>query len=80
MLLLRWALGVLFAIALTSAASAEPVAVRYPESITHAFLTLRGSNDDVIAYGELVQAPVQGQRMQSRLVLQFKDAPSGTRR
>jgi hypothetical protein len=67
-------LGVLFALALTSAsAAAEPVAVRYPETITHAFLTLRGANDDVIAYGELVQAPVKGQRMQSRLVFRFKD-------
>ena len=73
MVLLRWPLGVLFALALTSAASAEPVAVRYPESITHAFLTLRGANDAVIAYGELVQAPVEKQRMQSRLVFRFKD-------
>ena len=69
-----WALGVLFAIALTSApASAEPVAVRYAESITHGFLLLRGANDDVLAYGELVQGPVKGQRMQSRLVFRFKD-------
>ena len=66
--------GVLFAIALTSAsASAEPVAVRYAETITHGFLLLRGANDDVLAYGELVQAPVKGQRMQSRLVFRFKD-------
>jgi len=40
-----WGLGVLFAIALTSAAaSAEPVAVRYAETITHGFLLLRGAN------------------------------------
>ena len=69
-----WALGVLFAIALTSAsASAEPFAVRYAETIMHGFLLLRGANDDVLAYGELVQAPVKGQRMQSRLVFRFKD-------
>jgi hypothetical protein len=70
----RWALGVLFAIALTSAsASAAPVTVRYVETIIHAFLLLRGANGDVLAYGELVQAPIKGQRMQSRLVFRFKD-------
>lgn len=70
----RWGLGVLFAVALTSAsASAAPVAVRYAETITHAFLLLRGANGDVLAHGELVQAPVEGQRMQSRLVFRFKD-------
>jgi hypothetical protein len=69
-----WALGVFFAIALTSApASAEPVAVRYAESITHGFLLLRGANNDVLAHGELVQGPVKGQRMLSRLVFRFKD-------
>src|SRR5881296_1255030 len=69
-----WGLGVLLAVALTSeSASAAPVAVRYAETITHAFLTLRGAKGDVLAYGELVQAPVEGQRMQSRLVFRFKD-------
>jgi len=70
----RWALGVLLAVALTSAStSAEPIAVRYAEAIIHGFLVLRGANGDVLAYGELVQAPVKGQRMESRLVFRFKD-------
>jgi len=69
-----WGLGVLFAVALTSAsASAAPGAVRYAGTITHAFVVLRGANGDVLAHGELVQAPVEGQRMQSRLVFRFKD-------
>ena len=54
-------------------AQAGPIAVRYPESITHAFLTLRGANGDIIAYGELVQAPGESQRMDSRLTFRFKD-------
>src|SRR6266508_2789824 len=70
----RWGIGGLCAIALKGeSASAAPVAVRYAETITHAFLTLRGANGDVLAYGELVQAPVERQRMQSRLVFRFKD-------
>ena len=70
----RWGLGVLFAVALMSAsASAAPVAVRYVETITHGFLVLRGANGDALAYGEFVQAPVEGQRMESRLVFRFKD-------
>ena len=68
-----WGLGVLFALALTTASASAPVAVRYVETIIHAFLTLRGTNGDVLAYGELVQAPIKGQRMQSRLVFRFKD-------
>src|SRR6266850_777331 len=72
------ALAVLLALmssaALMSASAwATPIAVRYPESITHAFLTLRGPNGDVLAHGELVQAPVEGQRVESRLVFRFKD-------
>jgi hypothetical protein len=69
-----WGPGVLFAIALTSAsASAAPIAVRHAESATHGFLVLRGANGDVLAHGEFVQAPVKGQRMESRLVFRFKD-------
>ena len=81
MVLLRWALGVLFAIALTSApASAEPVAVRYAESITHGFLLLRGANDDVLAHGELVQGPVKGSECRAASCSASRTAPSGTRR
>ena len=68
-----WGPGVLFAIALTSAsASAAPIAVRHAESATHGFLVLRGANGDVLAHGEFVQAPVKGQRMESRLVFRFR--------
>ena len=76
-----WGLGVLFAIALTSAAaSAEPVAVRYAETITHGFLLLRGANDDVLAYGELVQAPVKGRAWRAASCFASRTPPSGTRR
>jgi hypothetical protein len=51
---------------------AEPVTVRFPEGISNGFLVLRARNGDVIAYGELVQAP-HGEGMQSQLTFRFKD-------
>ncbi|HZM93343.1 MAG TPA: hypothetical protein VFB92_07985 [Vicinamibacterales bacterium] len=75
-----WALGVLFAIALTGApASVEPVAVRYAESITQGLLLLRGANDNVLAHGELVQGLSRGNESEPPLFC-FKDGSSGTRR
>src|SRR5262245_63666682 len=70
----------LFALALTTAATlwsgpaaAAPVAVRYAETITHAFLTVRSMDGDVLAHGELVQAPGAKRRWDSRLTFRFKD-------
>jgi hypothetical protein len=54
-------------------AAAAPVAVRYAESITHAFLTIREADGDVLAHGELVQAPGEKHRWDSRLTFRFKD-------
>jgi hypothetical protein len=53
-------------------ANAEPVAVRFPEGVTHGFVTLRGERGDVLAHGELIQAP-KADSLDSRLVLRFKD-------
>jgi len=67
-----WWLAILLALALTRPAAAAPVSVRFPESASHGFLTLRNANGDVLAHGEFVQAP-KGQRMESRLTFRFKD-------
>ncbi|HEX2438426.1 MAG TPA: hypothetical protein VHT71_08945 [Methylomirabilota bacterium] len=53
-------------------ASAEPVAVRYPESISQGVVVMRAPNGSVIATGELVQALI-GEHVQSQLVFRFKD-------
>jgi hypothetical protein len=49
-----------------------PVKVRLPESATHGFLVLRDERGDVLAYGELVQAP-RGERIENRTTFRFKD-------
>jgi hypothetical protein len=42
---------------MTAAACAEPVRVRFSESLSHGFLVLRDHAGAVLAHGELVQAP-----------------------
>ena len=53
-------------------ANAEPVAVRYPESISQGVVVMRAPSGNVIANGELIQAPV-GENVQSQLIFRFKD-------
>lgn len=55
-----------------AAARAEPVRVRFSESLSHGFLVLRNQAGDVLAHGELVQAP-RGPRIENRLTFRFKD-------
>ena len=54
-------------------AAAAPITVRYAETITHAFLAIRAADGNVIAHGELVQAPGAKHRWDSRLTFRFKD-------
>ena len=54
-------------------AAAAPIAVRYAETITHAFLAIRAVDGSLLAHGELVQAPGEKRRWDSRLVFRFKD-------
>jgi hypothetical protein len=68
---------VLAAVALTiltaaATASAQPVRVRFTEGVSHGFLVLRNEAGDVLAHGELVQAP-RGARIENRLTFRFKD-------
>jgi len=67
------ALVVVIAVVLaTSRPSAEPVAVRYVEGLTHGFLSLKTVEGKLLGSGDLIQT-VRGNRVNSRLVLHYKD-------
>lgn len=53
-------------------ARAEPVRVRFSESLSHGFLVLRNAAGATLAHGELVQTP-RGPRVENRLTFRFKD-------
>ena len=57
---------------MTAEACGEPVRVRFTEGVSHGFLVLRNEAGDVLANGELVQAP-RGSRLENRLTFRFKD-------
>jgi len=59
-------------VGLCGTALAAPVTVRYPEGVTRAFPTLRSTDNEKIAQGDLTQV-VRGDRVESRLVFRFKD-------
>jgi len=64
-------LGLLLVLSAASA-SAEPVAVRFPEGVAHGLVALRDVRGETLAHGELVQTP-QGDAWKSRLVFRFLD-------
>lgn len=69
----RWAYALALIVSvLTAGPSAEPVAVRHVEGLTHGFLTLRSPEGALLANGDLIQN-VRGDRVTSRLVFRFKD-------
>ena len=57
---------------LPCAALAEPVAVRHSEGLVHGFLTLKTTDGEQVAEGDLIQT-ASGTRVTSRLVFHFKD-------
>jgi hypothetical protein len=65
---------VVLAVVLTSfgRSSAEPVAVRFLEGLTHGFLSLKTLEGKLLGSGDLIQT-VRGGRVSSRLVLHYKD-------
>ena len=65
-------LSLAFTIAHVGGAVAGPVAVRYAEGVTRAFPTLRSTDNEKLAQGDLTQV-VRGDRVESRLVFRFKD-------
>jgi hypothetical protein len=52
--------------------SAEPVAVRFSEGVTHAFPVLRAPGGDKLAHGDLTQI-ARGDRVDNRLTFRFRD-------
>jgi hypothetical protein len=60
--------------ALVSApADAAPVAVRFPEGVTHGYLLVRSPLGETIGQGELTQVVKEGDLVESHLVFRFKD-------
>ena len=51
---------------------AAPVAVRFPEGVTHGYLTVRDEGGSHIADGELIQT-TRGDLIDARLIFRFKD-------
>ena len=56
----------------TSEGAAAPVAVRFPEGVTHGFLLLRTVDGGFLASGDLLQIP-KGGMIENRMVFRFKD-------
>jgi hypothetical protein len=66
------AAAIAIVLAAAAAPSAEPVAVRYLEGLTHGFLSLKTMEGQLIGSGDLIQT-VRDDRVTSRLVLHYKD-------
>jgi len=60
------------ALAPVAPAVAEPVTVRFSETVTHGFLVMKASGGAAIAHGEFIQHP-EGERIQNHLVFRFAD-------
>ena len=58
---------------LSGPADAAPVAVRFSEGVTHGFLLVRSLAGETIGQGEMTQVVKEGELVESRLVLRFKD-------
>jgi len=71
----RVGLAVLMALAALaySSADAAPVAVRFPEGVTHGFLFVRSLAGEIIGQGEMTQVVKEGDLVESQLVFRFKD-------
>ena len=65
-------LAACIALAPAATAGADPVAVRYSESLTHGFLVMKAPGGAVIAHGEYIQHP-QGERIHNQLIFRFAD-------
>jgi hypothetical protein len=56
-----------------SLADAAPVAVRFPEGMSHGFLLVRSLAGETIGQGEMTQVVKEGNLVESHLVFNFKD-------
>jgi len=53
--------------------NAAPVAVRFPEGMTHGFLFVRSLAGEILGQGEMTQVVKEGDLVESQLVFRFKD-------
>ena len=53
--------------------AAAPVAVRFPEGVTHGFLLVRSLDGEILGQGEVTQVVKEGDLVESQLVFRFKD-------
>ena len=69
------AVAIIFAIIGLACAPADaaPIAVRFPEGMTHGFLLVRSSEGEIIGQGEVTQVVKEGDLVDSHLVFTFKD-------
>jgi hypothetical protein len=69
------AVAIIFAIIGLACAPADaaPIAVRFPEGMTHGFLLVRSSAGEIIGQGEMTQVVKEGDLVDSHLVFTFKD-------
>jgi hypothetical protein len=52
---------------------AAPVAVRFPEGMTHGFLLVRSLAGEILGQGEMTQVVKEGDLVENRMVFRFKD-------
>jgi hypothetical protein len=71
-LLLKGVLLALVVLLTPSVQAQSMVEVRYTEGLVHGFVVLRAMDGSTLAHGDLTQVP-RGERVTSRLVLNFKD-------
>src|SRR5262245_22911938 len=74
--MVRTVVGALLGLTLFMAggpAFAEPVAVKYTEGVTRGFPVLRSVGGEKLAQGELIQVPLGGDVVESRLIFRFRD-------
>jgi hypothetical protein len=67
------AILVVIAVLVYSPANAAPVAVRFLEGVTHGYLLVHSQGGETIGQGELTQVAKEGDLVESRLVIRFKD-------
>ena len=67
------ALITVIAALLSTPVYAAPVAVRFPEGMTHGFLLVRSLTGEILGRGEMTQVIKEGDLVESQLVFRFKD-------
>ncbi len=58
---------------LSTPVNAAPVAVRFPEGMTHGFLLVRSLAGDILGQGEMIQLVKEDDLVENQLVFRFKD-------